>query len=1380
MGPLVLGTIGLALFAGVSVMGIQSMAPEPIIVDESSTQISEGFNALYTAVELYRRENGELPATESQFIGSYLMKPNPSFVNSSGEWSYTYATTAEGHGNAYICLNGLINDIDYKAINMATNTIPGSGVSLVLSDACGDPGVSPVMVDPNGGEVRAAMTLWVEGPDGMTSDGDEAWANFFTHHGHVPPASWSTGSLSLSGYPGHSITGQITNMASTTAPYDMDSGRLPNEPYPSSGFTSFNLRNGANLNHVNSLVSVRNASSIDLSGTGLSSVSGLSNLQTVSGSIDLSNNSLGSLNGLGQLTSAGAVVISNSNLSSVSVLSNLTSVAAIDFSNNRLSNVNGLNGVVTLNSLDLSGNILSNLSGLSALSGVSGLLNLSDNQLTSLGGLVSISSLGSLNASQNMLTDISTLSLIATIDTLNLSRNNLIGTQGLHNIMSATQIDLSHNSLRELNLNSLRNVGALTLTDNQLTDLTGLSGLLSATHLFLGNNRLTSLDGLENIISLTQLDIAGNPNLTDVRGIKNIANVSGYINISSGSEFTEKNESVDPICIGIQSGSVPVRQDGVSLSSIDALALLCDNPPRDPLVMVFDTNLGISGGDRRVLVSVADRSGINIDWGDESANASCQRTISDGAGIATATCLYQANGVYTVSLSGNARVFQLYGMSGDTSHAGKLVSVESFGDLGAEQYLFSYAQNLISIPSSLPLSVTSTNRMFYSAYSFNYPIGSWDVSNVTDMGGMFGHTWAFNQPLDSWNVASVTNMRAMFDGARAFNQPIGAWDTSSVVDMAYMFRNARVFNQPIESWNTGRVTTMQGMFFVTNPTTAPTVFNQSLSKWNVSSVTNMAAMFNKATNFNADLSEWDVSNVTTMNEMFLAAYAFNQPIESWDVSNVTQMISMFSGALAFNRPIGSWDTSSVIAMNSMLENARQFNQDISCWNVQQFSVAPAYFNRNANAAWIGNPSFQPRWGKASPCGPQPMQLTFNTGMGLRGATSDVAIVLYQPNGVRIDWGDDAANSLCPRIMPNSAGERSVTCRYPSHGVYTVSVSGQAREVKSAYNVLLEQKLIRVEAFGDLGATNYSFLREANLTYVPDTLPETVNSLANMFTNATSFNHPNVLLWDTSRITDMRGAFSTASAFNQPINVWNVSNVTDMSSMFMYATSFRQSLNSWNTSKVRNMMGMFGYIAGFNGDISSWDTGNVENMSTMFVVASPAVGVFNRNISGWNTGRVTNMSHMFQGQGSFNQPIGVWNTSRVTDFSGMFSGAANFNQPLGGWSTSNAIRMTHMFMRATSFNRSLSNFDMSNVTATAYMFMNASAFNQPIGNWNTSKVTVMTGMFQGASSFNRDLACWNVQVIGAAPANFNNNANATWVANTSRQPRWGQSPPATCH
>ena len=52
------------------------------------------------------------------------------------------------------------------------------------------------------------------------------------------------------------------------------------------------------------------------------------------------------------------------------------------------------------------------------------------------------------------------------------------------------------------------------------------------------------------------------------------------------------------------------------------------------------------------------------------------------------------------------------------------------------------------------------------------PIGSWDVSAVTDMHGIFYRASDFNQDLSKWDVSAVIDMYGIFYRASDFNHDI--------------------------------------------------------------------------------------------------------------------------------------------------------------------------------------------------------------------------------------------------------------------------------------------------------------------------------------------------------------------------------------------------------------------------------------------------------------------------------------------------------------------------------------------------------------------------------------------------------------------------------
>ena len=216
--------------------------------------------------------------------------------------------------------------------------------------------------------------------------------------------------------------------------------------------------------------------------------------------------------------------------------------------------------------------------------------------------------------------------------------------------------------------------------------------------------------------------------------------------------------------------------------------------------------------------------------------------------------VYTSDGVYTIrvvgALTGDARLGDVHTLF---PSAVMLTSLNAWGDLGLTSLsgAFFGAENLMSVPTDLPVSVTDTSFMFRRASSFDGDIGRWDTKNVTDM-------------------------RSMFVGAGSFDTDIGDWDTSNVEDMSAMFQSATRFNGDIGRWNTGGVRTMH-------------------------------QMFSTAETFNRDIGGWDTSNVENMGSMFFRAYSFNQDVSRWCVEQFGSEPTNFSGAAtSWTLPQPNW------------------------------------------------------------------------------------------------------------------------------------------------------------------------------------------------------------------------------------------------------------------------------------------------------------------------------------------------------------------------------------------------------------------------------------------------------------------------------------------
>lgn len=298
------------------------------------------------------------------------------------------------------------------------------------------------------------------------------------------------------------------------------------------------------------------------------------------------------------------------------------------------------------------------------------------------------------------------------------------------------------------------------------------------------------------------------------------------------------------------------------------------------------------------------------------------------------------------------------------------------------------------------------------------------------------------------------------------------------------------------------------------------------------------------------------------------------------------------------------------------------------------------------------------------------------------ATDDLTIVLPLVEEGTYDftvtWGDGATGVVTGADDPDREHV------YAEPGEYVVSINGAIEGWHFAVTYGGEQvtdgpKLLEIRQWGAFvfGDVEGAFSNCANLTVTADDLPDlsSTTTLASTFANCVALKQvPGMEAWNVSGVTDMRGMFFGAQAFDQALSAWDVSNVTDMSFMFWGASVFDSDISSWNVSAVTTMNSMFESAESFDQDISEWDVSNVTDMRRMFTFAS----VFNQDISGWDVSSVTRMANMFALADAFNQDISGWDVSSVTSMEAMFQQALSFDQPLGTWQISSLLSAPSMF------------------------------------------------------------------------------------------------------
>ncbi|WP_289035970.1 BspA family leucine-rich repeat surface protein, partial [uncultured Flavobacterium sp.] len=667
-------------------------------------------------------------------------------------------------------------------------------------------------------------------------------------------------------------------------------------------------------------------------------------------------------------------------------------------------------------------------------------------------------------------------------------------------------------------------------------------------------------------------------------------------------------------------------------------------------------------------------------------------------------------------------------------------------------------------------AVTNMSGMFDSATAFNKPIDSWNITAVTDMHGMFNYASSFNQDLSHWDISSVLRLGYMFVNATAFNQNIGNWQLNPNADMTNMLdlsgMDCQNYSLTLNGWSnnpnipSGRNFGASYKKYGTNAETARN-FLINTKGWTIRdggpsgqncgldqtiTATDMVKIYGDApfvptATASSGLEVSYVSTDNTIAEAFQDIADGNKwklkikkagttSIRAQQVGNETYnaatdvifRLTIHKAPLtitadALSKEYGTTDPALTYTLTGLVNGddqtvvtgalTRIAGEAVGTYAITQGTLDTENYIITYTAA----------------------DFTITTAMGDFVTVWDMSKyndhwdpgndIMFNSTitpGKSVDYFWSASGGSTGRGTITEGGE--VRISVPANEIITLNLKPSYLKGFSVHFYNYE-RIIDVSQWGiaEWNEIRQAFNRCINMNVTATDIPDLsmVRDMSWMFSYCTSLiGTPSINSWNTEKVTNMRGMFYDAEAFNQNIGNWNTENVTDMGYMFGDAKIFNQNISNWNTEKVTDMSGMFYNAEAFNQDIGSW-----------------------------NTEKVTNMSFMFKNAKAFNQNIGNWNTQNVTDMYSMFAGAEVFNQDISNWNTENVIYMNYMFWQAGVFNQDISNWNTINVTGMSGMFMDATTFNQNIDNWNTQNATEMSDMFRDATSFNQNLGNWQL-------------------------------------
>ena len=197
---------------------------------------------------------------------------------------------------------------------------------------------------------------------------------------------------------------------------------------------------------------------------------------------------------------------------------------------------------------------------------------------------------------------------------------------------------------------------------------------------------------------------------------------------------------------------------------------------------------------------------------------------------------------------------------------------------------------------------------------------------------------------------------------------------------------------------------------------------------------------------------------------------------------------------------------------------------------------------------------------------------------------------FDPANYSVDCNNDVGLEATNQSTPH-------TCTYPSHGIYTIDISGNLPHLYNGGVTTDEnqKKIIDIKQWGS----------------------QVWNSMFLSFIGASNLNISATDQPDLSQVTNMSFMFSRASSFYQPLNNWDTSNVTDMQFMFSEASNFNQSLAGFNISNVTNITDILYYtgLSNMNYDLTLEGWSGQSVISGLSMSANPAkyCNVEDRNI-----------------------------------------------------------------------------------------------------------------------------------------------------------------------
>ena len=196
-------------------------------------------------------------------------------------------------------------------------------------------------------------------------------------------------------------------------------------------------------------------------------------------------------------------------------------IIGLMLSNNQISDISPLISLTELTYLRLNSNQITDISSLEALIQLRG-LDLEDNKISDITSLESLKELNVLYLGDNRISDITSLESLTELNVLVAPDNHISDITPLEHLTELTKLELGGNQISDITpLESLTKLERLGLQENSIRDITPLQSLTALISLELNRNRIDDISALKSLTGLRVLFIRDNQ-ITDATPLESL------------------------------------------------------------------------------------------------------------------------------------------------------------------------------------------------------------------------------------------------------------------------------------------------------------------------------------------------------------------------------------------------------------------------------------------------------------------------------------------------------------------------------------------------------------------------------------------------------------------------------------------------------------------------------------------------------------------------------------------------------------------------------------------------------------------------------------------------------------------------------------------